>query len=239
MYGYKDSDDVKPNAGGAFGLNRGANITKFEFNPNAGAGGAAMEAIDFTVKISDKEFRLRFFPVNKVFAKNGGELTDKTSQEYIDGLEKETNLFNATLTDIVRCFVSVDELKAALNTPIADFKTYALLLQRLIHSVPNWDKKSVDVFLQYQWKPSGTNTVTFLELPKNVKHGSFICASPEGEYIEEKTPTHLRYVSRTGEKHPISRGDWFLKSHFANRIDLGAGSSPSGTETPGSSAADW
>ena len=229
MYGYTDSNDVGPGkSGGKFGLNIGANITKFEYNPNGGSGGAEQDCIDFTVQIGEKEFRHRYFPVSKVYGKGGGEITDTNSEEYKEGLKKEVSLLNATLSDIVKCFVSEADLKTALATPIASFKDYAQILERLVKSTPNWDKTNVDVFLQYQWQPSGENDKTYLELPKNVKHGTFICRTQGSGYAEDRTPTHLRYVhSESGAVHPFRRNEWFVTSDFAKQTGVGATATPS------------
>ena len=240
MYGYQDSGELAPgNQGGKFGLNTGV-VTKFEFNPNAGKDGAAAEAIDLTVKVDDKEFRSRYFPVTKVFAKGGGEITDTNSKEYKDGHAAEMKQFNGVISDIVEAFVSKEDLKAALATPISSFKDFASIVTRLVQTTPNWDKKPVDVFLQYQWSPQGDNTRTFLELPKNVKHGSFVIASQGPGFEEVKTATSLKYVNTVGDEHPFKRGEWFLNNNFANPVVL-AGSStpaagmPTGAVTGGSS----
>ena len=240
MYGYQESEELAPGAqGGKFGLNAGAFITKFEYNPNGGAGGAAQDVIDFTVQIGEKEFRHRFFPVSKVFAKGGGEITDTKSDEYKEAMAKETSQLNAMLTDIVKVFVDDATLRIALATPVSSFKNYAEVLQRLVQSVPNWQKVPVDVFLQYQWKPQGDNTRTFLELPKNVKHGIFIMKAQEGEFKEERTATYLRYVNAEGVQHPFKRGSWFLESAFANPVDLGGDSNSGGISGGNTTAAGW
>jgi hypothetical protein len=230
-YGYQDSKEVGPGKqGGKFGLNTGAHVTKFEYNPNGGKDGAEQDAIDFNVQLGEKEFMLRFFPVTKVFAKKGGgEITDTNSQEYKDGRDEAVALLNGTLSDIVKCYVSEEDLKQALATPIASFKDYAQILQRLVQSVPNWQKVPVDVFLHYQFTPSGSNTRTFLTLPKDVKHGTFIVKSQGPGFKEDRTETHVRYTKEDGTEHPFRRGEWFVKSAFANSIDLG---NTSGSGTP-------
>ena len=231
MYGYQDSGDLTPGKqGGKFGLNTGAFVTKFEFNPNAGKDGAAADAIDLTVQVGEKEYRHRFFPITKVFAKGGGELTDPSTDEYKESFKKETDQFNAVIADVVACFISREDLKTALSTPIPTFKDFANIVTRLVQSVPNWQKKPVDVFLQYQWAPSGDNDRTYLELPKNVKHGSFIVASEGEGFKEEKTSTSLKYVKGDETIHSFKRGEWFLESAFANQVNLtGASSMNSGT----------
>lgn len=234
MYGY--NEPVAPTAGGHFGLNKNVTISKFEYNPNAGKEGAAAEALDVVFMVGEKEFRKRIFPIGKVFAKNGGEITDTTSASYKTALAKEFDTFNATNASIVSCFIPKDALKASLATLPAGsgFKEYAMLLQRLVQSVQNWNTKPLDLFLQYQWGPSSGQTVTFLEVPKNLNQGIFVVPAVPGDFTEDRTETHLRYVDAAGNVHPIARGDWFVKSNFANRIDLSA--TPSGSAGYGGAA---
>ena len=244
MYGYQESDGVTPGKqGGKFGLNSGAVVTVFGYNANAGKDGAEQDAIDFTAQIGEREYRLRFFPVSKVFApKGGGEITDTNSEEYKEGYAVAMKMLNATLTSIVEAFVSPADLKAALATPIAGFKDYAMLLERLVKSVPNWDKMPVDVLLQYQWTIKGENDKTYLELPKAIKHGIFICKSQGAGFIEERTESHLKYVNADGVTHPFKRNEWFVKHAFANQtlLNPGSGAAIAGTPAGGGAApADW
>lgn len=232
MYGYTDSSEVGPGkSGGKFGLNSGALITKFEYNPNGGKAGAEQDAIDFTAQIGEKEYRLRFFPVGKIYAKkNGGELTDVNSDEYKARHKEEADLLSATLTDIVKVFVPEEDIKLALSTNIASFKDYAQILERLVKSNPNWNKTPADIFLQYQYSPSGDNPVTYLELPKNVKHGQFIAKSLPGEvFVENRTATSLKYNSGDVQ-HPFKRNEWFIASDFAKQTGIGA-NAETGTST--------
>lgn len=221
MYGYQESGDLTPGKqGGKFGLNTGAFITKFELNENAGKDGAAADAIDFTVQVGEREFRHRFFPISKVFAKGGGEITDTNSEEYKKAMASEVAQFNAVISDIVKVFVSEEDLKLALQVPIPTFKDFAKIVTRLVQATPNWQKKPVDVFLQYQWAPSGDNDKTYLELPKNVKQGVFIVPSEGEGFKEERTSTHLKYVKDDGTEHPFKRGEWFVNSDFAKETNL-------------------
>lgn len=219
MYGFKESGELAPGKqGGKFGLNTGAFITKFEYNPNAGKEGAAGDAIDLTVQVGEREYRNRIFPVTKVY-KDNVEVTDTSSAEYKELFEKEMALFNAYISDIVKVFVPVEDLKAALATPIASFKDYAQIVTGLVTRTPNWNKKPIDVFLQYQFTPQGDNDKTFLDLPRNVKHGLVIVPT-EGPAKEVRTETSLSYVKEDGSAHSFKRGKWFLESAFTNQIVL-------------------
>lgn len=239
MYGYQESGDLTPGKqGGKFGLNTGAFITKFELNENAGKDGAAADAIDFTVQVGEREFRHRFFPISKVFAKGGGEITDTNSEEYKKAMASEVAQFNAVISDIVKVFVSEEDLKLALQVPIPTFKDFAKIVTRLVQATPNWQKKPVDVFLQYQWAPSGDNDKTYLELPKNVKQGVFIVPSEGEGFKEERTSTHLKYVKDDGTEHPFKRGEWFVNSAFANQTNL-ASSAADINQSATTSGATW
>ena len=122
---------------------------------------------------------------------------------------------------------------------INSFKNYAEILQRLVQGTPNWQKQPVDVFLQYQWKPSGDNDKTYLELPKNVKQGIFITKSLGEGFTEDRTATHLRYVTAEGLAHPFKRGEWFLNSAYAKQTDLSGGSDAAQTTMSTSGESAW
>lgn len=241
MYGYQDSDSVTPGKqGGKFGLNK-ATLIKFEYNPNAGKDGAEQDGIDISFQVGERVFMQRFFPVSKVYAKGGGELTDTTTDEYKEQKAKDINMFNATLVSIVEVFVSSEDVKTALSTPISSFKDFAQILERLVKSVPNWDKLELDVFLQYQWSPKGEKDVTYLELPKNIKHGVYVAKSLGEELTEDRTSTHLKYVSASGVTHPFKRNEWFVTSAFANQTTLGSasGAAIAGATGAATGGANW
>ena len=235
MYGFQESADLGSGSnGGKFGLNTGAMVTKFEFTENAGKDNAPGEAIDLTVQIGEKEFRKRFFPIEKVFGKNG-EITDTNSDEYKETFAKEVNLLNGALTDVAKCFATEEEIKNAL-VGVNSFKTFGQALERVVKANGAWDKVPVDVFLCYQWQPKGENTRTYLELPKNVKHGSYICKSQGAGYNQTENTSGISYANEEGSLHPFTRTSWFAESAFSNLTDLGSGTE----DAMGSSASsDW
>lgn len=253
MYGYENTEDLTGGNGGAsmkFGLNQGAVLTKFEYNPNAGKEGAAQDAIDITVNLKGKEFRQRFFPISKVFREgrdaNGvqlqGEITDTTSDEYKEAIGRDKKRLSAILTDYVKCFVSTEQLQGALSVPISGFKDYVQILERLVKSNPEWDKLTLDVFLQYQWQPRGDNEKTYLELPatnaktKAIKQGTFVCKSIEGTFIQDPLSEGIKYTTAEGIAHPFVRNAWFKDSDFAkptvvtgntaSAVNMGGNSAP-------------
>lgn len=222
MYGYQDSNDIAPGkSGGKFGLNTGVFLTKFEYNPNSGTGETPGDGIDLTVQVGEREYRKRFFPISKVFGKGDvGELTDVNSEEYKEQKKKDIALLNATLTDVVRCFASEEDVKAALETPISSFKDYALILQRLVTSVPNWNKVPLDIFLSYQWKPTGDNNKTYLEIPKDVKQGTYLIKSQGPGFTQVQEEAGIKYRNAEGITHPFKRSEWYANSPYAKQTIL-------------------
>ena len=239
MYGYQDSASLGKQ-GGKFGLNSGALITKFEYNPNAGKDNSLQDAIDLTVQVGEREYRKRFFPVSRVYAKGGGEITDTTSEEYKATIKKEFDMFNAEIADIVKCFVSAEDLEMALSTPISGFPQFAQIVTRLVQGVPNWNTKPVDVMLHYQWQPQGTNTVTFLELPKSLKHGRYLVPSEGTGFKQVEGVEDLKYANEEGILHTFRRSEWFMQNPFAFSTGLvtadGAGTPTGGDINAGTTA---
>lgn len=224
MYNYTDSNSIAPNNSGAFGnfgLNTGVFLTKFEFNPNGGAGGSAKECVDITFKIKDKEVSTRVFPLERQ-----PEDTDKD-------FENKVKTYTATLADIVKCFVPEDQIKTALAVNPATFKDYITILTGLITRNPNYSQVPLDLFLQYDFTIGKGADRTYLRIPKIGKtyHGLFICPS-KGEGFKEvrAEDKSLSYVKENGEVHPFKRTAWFMESNFANQQKLNNPNNTGGTD---------
>ena len=242
MYGYEE-DKPSQNSIAVFGLNAGiARITKFEWINNGGAGGTEGEALDIQVSLDGQErpISLRMFPVKKAFLPdNGGETTDPTHPEF----KKAVKEFNASVIHIMHCFVADDVLKVALATPIANFKEFCKILMSLLPK--DIDKLPLDAFMQYQWQQRGDAKMTYLELPKKMSYGRWLCRAitPVGKWNEVRTPdpttstpVALKYVDDEGHIHPFVRNGWFMNSPFANQkkdeeTDAAA-NIPTGASTP-------
>lgn len=221
MYGYQE--DSVPSRSLSFGLNpAAAKVVKFEWINNGGAGGSEGEALDIQIAIegSDQLKSYRIFPFTQAYS-NGQVITSPTDPAFVKGLKE----FNAAVTHIMHCFVADDQLKVALGRPIATFKEFCKILMSLMPS--NFASISLDLFAMWQWAIKGDNKQTYLEIPKNMKHGRWICrAVPpvNGEWKEvvaenmtDKTPVALKYVDGAGNVHPFTRNGWFMTSAFANQ----------------------
>jgi hypothetical protein len=222
MYGYENTE-VKQSSY-HFGLNTGNTfLTKFAWIPNGGKDGAEQEALEIIFNINGTEKSYRQFPVTKAFLKdNGGETTDPNSDE----MKEASRLFNQKISSILECFVPTDSIKAAMSNGFSSFKDYCNVCAGLLPT--GFDKMPVDIFLQYQWKPTGENTKTYLEIPKDISKGKFVVAAvaaqPDAQgnnasWKEIRDENGIHYKDGAGNTHPIGRTKWFADSPFANQID--------------------
>lgn len=209
-----EDEDLKSKGSYAkFGLNTGT-ITKFEYNPNGGSGGAEADCLDIEITIEEKAFRTRLYPVTKVFGKNG-EITDTNSPEYKKNFEIAQKTLKGIITHYLKVFYTEEELKTSLNqvfpTTVDFFKFVAQGIQKAIAA----KGPEVDVFLQYQWNIASGQDRTYLELPKNMKDGSFICKPivPVGEWKELRNEEGLSYVDNAGNIHRFRKPKEFLESN--------------------------
>jgi hypothetical protein len=218
MYGYQD-DNVSQGSGTNFGLNQGIKMVKFEYNPNCGKDGAEMEGLDIVFNNGVRDISYRQFPITKVFD-NNTEITDTNHVKFKEAM----NNFNAIMTHIMTCFISRETYAAALSKPISSFKDFCKVLMQLLPD--NYSEIELDAFFQYQWDIKGENTKTYLELPKKVTYGKFLCATivPTGNWKEMKqenpltnTKNALYYKDEAGNIHPFIRNGWFMNSPFANQ----------------------
>jgi hypothetical protein len=174
MYGY--ANDEKSSSSMAFGLNQGVKMTKLEFNPNGGKDGAAQECLDIAFEFPGGLVKnYRQFPVTKAIDKNGNQVTDPRSAE----MKAAFNEFNAKISQLMKCFVTEEELKAGLNAATG-FKSFCNILSQLLPS--NFSSVELDVFCQYPWTSKNDNGTKYVELPSNVKQGKVFVPAQEGKY---------------------------------------------------------
>lgn len=233
-------------SGGVLGLNKGV-VTKFEYNPLAGAGKTAGDAIDVAVLVDEKTFMIRIFPVSKIFSKdalgNKIELTP-TSPEYVDKFNKAMNQLIGTITHIAKAVgITEEQLKQVIATNPATFADYAKLVTAL--KPVDYATRPVDVFLQYQYKIGAGNEKTYLEMPNNMMSGKFLVPHlvPKGAWKEVKDSEGLKYTDDENNVHIFSRPKSFLTSPNATQQDIKtpttATSAPGLTPKGGTVNAGW
>lgn len=209
-----DADESLRSKGGnysKFGLNQGVNVTKFEYNPNAGIDGAEKDAIDLTIQIGESEVRQRFFDVDKLYDKSGNEISDTTSEEYITAYNDAQTHLSASITHILKAFRSEEDIRTAMQAGFTSFADWAKVCQGLLPA--GFQNTPVDVFLEYQWNIKGDNNKTYPIIPKNMKGGYWICAAVPGVFKEDRTDGNLKYVNEGGQEHPFVRSQNFMESN--------------------------
>ena len=232
MYGFEE--EVVQGNSGKFGLNQRALMSKFELTTY---GDASNEALDVSFMVEGKEFRSRYFPIERLWDKTGNELTDKTSSEYKEAATQAGKTLSATLVSIIRCFVDENKLKTALKTPFATFSEYANVLIGCLNDNPMWNVEEVDLFLEYQKKPSKDQEKSYLQVPQDTRQGSFICKSLKGEFTEVKTDYGITYKDQLDYVHPFKRNKWYIESPYYIRTDFS--NKQSKTETPVTDTPTW
>lgn len=236
-YGY-ETDEVVASPFN-FGLNPGKTfLTKFEWTPSGGKDGAEMEALDIVFNINGKDKNYRLFPVKQAFGKNGEIITDPKAPEFIEAFK----VFNAIITHIAHAFISDEAYKTGLSRQRDSFKQFCEIVKNLLPK--NTPSIALDIFMQWQYRPSSGQTRTFLEIPKNMKQGKWLCPAQPGKWkeVREENPADnsqealIYYDENEGTKlgedgktvyynkiHPIKKNGWFMKSPYANRVDIGGG----------------
>lgn len=222
-YGFiNDRDEsLRSKTGGQFGLNVGAFMTKFELNPMSGKNKSQGDALDIVISVADKDFNNKIFPVSKIYDKNGNEIADVNSVEYIKGFNKEILQTNAVILHFLKAVgVTEDRIRQAFGTPVASFAEFINGLAALLPA--NFNTFPLDIFLEYQWDISEGQDQTFLQLPKNMKGGYFACPAQVGTWIAEKDSKEgLIYRNQNGAIHPFNRDKNFMEGKKANQQKTG------------------
>lgn len=227
---------------GKFGLNK-AKLVKVEFNPNAGKDGAPTNALDIEVNIGEKRFLQRQFEVSKIFGKDGTEITDKDSEEYIKGFTAAVKQQQGLLTHYLKIFYTEEKIKQVFSSvTIKTFEDYFKFVAEAIAMGIKEKGNDVDVFLQYQWNITSGQDKTYLELPKNMKDGYFICkaTTPKGgEWKEVRDTKGLHYEDAEGNIHKFVKDNNFLASKKGIQQTSGEAPNSMGATSTTSSSSSW
>ena len=247
--GYGYSEHIAKESAFVFGLNAGnVRLTKFEHTMHGGKDGAEMEAMDIMFTIDGVERGYRKFPVSRAYVKDDatGQQVEVTDPNH-PAIAAEKQLMSQVFTHIVGCFADKDDIKTALNVQIQSFKHFCEILKGLLPT--NFPDHALDGFGVWQWQIGGEAKNTFLEFPKNMKHGRWLQASiaPVGKWEKQQNPASslnevaLRYVDADGNKHPFTRNGWFMVSNFATqqKEQASAGSQAMQDSAGSSAGGDW
>lgn len=231
-------EDLQSKSSGKFGLNTGY-LTKLLFNDKAGKDGADAEAIDITVQILDREYYNRFF-INKEVYNSKNALVGPSDEGFLDAFRDHYIQVGAVIKHALKA-VGVTDAQIS-SVPKATPETLEDLVPCFIQDAKammallpsDFNKKSIDIFLEYQWNISAGQDRTYLTLPKNMKGSSFLCPSvtPVGKWTEVRTEEGLHYVDGAGNKHPFVKDETFMTSNKAIQQGVGATTNNSSQASP-------
>ena len=238
---FKSIKDAPESTGGAYGRfgKNDAILTKFEYTDAGGASGASQDALLVTFKVGEADFNYRIFPP-KVFGS-----MDANSEEYRTALKKAEDQVSTAISQITESIVDANLIVSTLqSTKPTTFKDYVQTMERLIKNTANWDKKELDLFLNWQGKPGTNQNKTFLEVPRqtilNFSNSIFVTAKQPGTWTEDTDGGKLVYKNEAGAQHPIKRDAWFMKQNYAKRVDLEKDNAPTEGATSGTQTKeDW
>ena len=201
---------------GHFGLNQNCFFTEFCYNPNAGSNGAAGEAIDFTIKVGEKEYRRRIFDVVGALYGANNTLVQPTESGYKELADKAKKQLSAVIVHALKSLgITQEVINSKFTTPVANFQDWATRLMSLVPS--NLTSIPIDIFLHYQWKISEGQNKTYLEIPKNLKDGKFLCPAIKAVFKEVRDNQGLYYIDENNQNHLFERSASFLTSPKAVR----------------------
>lgn len=218
-----DTDEsLKSKSGGKFGLNQG-NITKIEVLTNAGKDGADANAVDIFVQIGEREYRRRIYETTgAIFGKNNTKV-NPGEEGYDDLYAADMTQKTAVITHVVKAVgVTTEQINSAFATPVSNFIEWA---NKMVSLVPaDYQKRPVDVFLEYQWEIAEDQDRTYPELPKNMKGGRFLCPAvkPVGKWQEVINEEGLHYKDDAGNIHPFDRDATFMGGNKGKQQGVGA-----------------
>ena len=246
--GYGYSEHVANESSFVFGLNAGnVRLAKFRHTMHGGKDGAEMEALDILFTIDGKERGYRKFPITRAFGTDDTGRQIEITDAAHPAIAAEKQLLSAVLVHIVGCFVKKADIQAALQVQIQNFKHFCTILQELLPA--NYSQIPLDGFGVWQWQIGGEAKNTYLEFPKNMKHGRWLAkaVTPVGKWEKQQNPAAslsevaLRYVDADGNKHPFTRNGWFMESNFAHQQKeaQSSGSAAMQDSAGASSGGDW
>ncbi len=225
-----DNDEsLSIKSGGKFGLNQKVMITEFAAKaagtvPNKDNVMNAQPFIQLVVKIQDREYNSRFYPVTKVYNKAypNGEGVPQSDPAFIDLFKEQWKQTLGTIVHVVKSFgVTQEQIDTHLANCPNGFGEYATRITGLV--APMVGTAYQDVFVQWQYKIRGGKDKTYLELPNNMLSGRWICKHVPGEFTEViSAETGLTYVDPNNQVHPISKSPAFLASKNAEQQKTGA-----------------
>lgn len=232
---FDDTDEslrAKSGSGMRFGLNQKVKLVKVDFDSRQSKSG------DSSYKSLDLEFEFpggstkthKTYPFNeKIYIENNLTNYSENPEAYAEAFDTNLKQLGAWLVHILKALggnsklfnTKVDKRIAELNVQDLNGENPAEISGVLLKTFADYANKlmekpkELDIFYQYQWKLKPGNKIKFLELPKNMKQGYWICTHIPGEFEEVRDSEGLKFVTESGTEHMFVRSANYLASEFA------------------------
>lgn len=233
LYGFADDSDKdlrsSGGGGGKFGLNQDIRMVGFHYEPNGGKDDSPGDCIQVEFKLNpedERTQRIRYYPVTKVYGKSGQ--MEEGDEGFAEAQAKAVRQLNASIVHILGCFLDKEEIKDAFGSlnEKSTFVDFAQLAERILPR--GYDKKPLDIFLQYQWNIKGTATRTYTEIPPNMKGGAWLAPHVKGNFepviLEDGSMIYVDTLDKNNV-HPFERSSSYMDSNWAKPQSEESGSS--------------
>ena len=186
-----------------FGLNQKCRLIAFELRTGTKTNFAYIK-----IGIGDKNVVTTNFNPDRVFVDNKLVF----HKEKVEEAQKKNKEY---LRSFIEPFVTPD----IIDDEVKGKTSYDDYVKALVNCLPaNSDEIDLDVFLQYQFTIQKDKDRTWLEVPRNLKQGKFLCKTIYADFKETRSDDEdfaLEYDA-DGEKHPFYRSKWFMESNYAS-----------------------
>lgn len=186
--------------------------------------GAAANAVDIHVTIADRDYRMRLFEATgALFGKKNAKI-NPGEEGYDDLYFEDMGQKIAVIKHALKAVGVPDDVVVKVSKTLDPTKIVEGI-KALVDLVPaEFQKRPVDVFLEYQWEIADEQDRTYPTLPKNMKGGRFLApaTTPVGSWKEVRNDKGLSYVDDAGNVHIFDRSADFMDSNKGTVQGVGA-----------------
>lgn len=182
IYGYKNEESANVVSAGKFGMNL-SNTPEVEIKEDKNG----KEYLSITCDIDGREYRAGVFELKQVYGKDNVVITDPTDKLFV----KAANQMNKWVNNFLACFATQEDIQEGMAN-VSNYATFIRAIKNIFDE--NSEGKKCWVFLEWQWSVKADNTKTYLQIPKNAKHGLCFLPYEEGDEVSMIT------VKREGEE---------------------------------------
>ena len=170
--------------------------------------------LDF--KVGEKLFKTWVGEISKVWVKSKKRMDDDLSDpDTLAAYERESEFQKTHISSLLKVYgVTEEQIKEAYASMEPTMESWCNTMKNLFPS--DYTTVSLDLFLQYQHEIKPGQDRNYLEIPKlSWEAGTIFCEHKGAGWTEYKDNGLYYKHSVSGETHPMSRNDFWLKGKNA------------------------